>query len=321
VRDGIFYVKDQSNAPAGRRQLDAVLNRPTSFDYISANQGWTSPGGHPVEVVRRGAAMGEPLASFVRDSLDPGLVMQVDTKADVDRRWPYFLAGTPKPDFVKVFLERSGSYARLRNDPKADGQRGIDPTLVPYIVSLAHAAGLQVSAHVFTVADFRNAVNAGVDQIAHLPGGRNADPTPFLIPDSDAVNAAMHHVTVITTVSKDGDSSVVDQLVHDQYAHNITVLRQHGVPLLVGSDIMGGTAATETAALARSGLFTNLELLRLWSVTTPQAIFPRRRIGVLDDGYEASFLVLRANPLEDFRNTRAIALRIKQGIALVPPSR
>src|SRR5689334_9932769 len=43
--DGIFYVKDQSNAPIGRRAIDPALNTPTSFDYISANQGWTSPGG------------------------------------------------------------------------------------------------------------------------------------------------------------------------------------------------------------------------------------------------------------------------------------
>src|SRR5687767_7735918 len=28
MRDGIFYVKDQANAPAGRRMIDHALNRP-----------------------------------------------------------------------------------------------------------------------------------------------------------------------------------------------------------------------------------------------------------------------------------------------------
>jgi imidazolonepropionase-like amidohydrolase len=65
-------------------------------------------------------------------------------------------------------------------------------------------------------------------------------------------------------------------------------------------------------------LFTNLELLRMWSVTTPRAIFPARRIGELKDGYEASFLVLRGDPLRDFGATRAIALRVKQGVAISP---
>ncbi|HEX6748090.1 MAG TPA: amidohydrolase family protein [Longimicrobium sp.] len=313
LRDGIFYVKDQGNAPIMRRLIDPALNRPTSIDYISANQAWTSPGGHPVEVIRRGVAMGGPIAAFIRDSLDPGTVMQVDTRADVERRWPYFLAG--RPDFVKVHLLRSEDYARLRADPRAEGNRGMDPALVPEIVRLAHRAGLQVSAHVYTAQDFRNALEGGVDQIAHLPGGRG-DAAPFLLTDTDAARAAARHVTVVTTVTQHGDSALTDRLIRDQYTHNIDVLRRHGVPLLLGSDKFGGTAAIEAAALARSGLFGNLELLRMWSVTTPRAIFPARRIGALADGYEASFLVLAADPLADFRATRTIVLRVKQGVPI-----
>ena len=313
LRDGIFYIKDQGNAPIMRRMIDPLLNTPTSFDYISANQGWTSPGGHPVEVIKRGAAMGGPMADFLRDSLDPGTVMQVETPADIDRRWAYFLAG--KPDFVKVYLFYSEHHARLRNDPAAEGNRGIDPALVPEIVRRAHAAGLQVSAHVYTAADFRNAINGGVDLIAHLPGGRGPD-SVFLLTDADAASARSRGVSVITTVTQHQDSALIERLLRTQYANNINVLRRHGVPLLIGSDLIGGTAATEIAALAHSGLFSNLELLRLWSVTTPQAIFPARRIGALRDGYEASFLVLRANPLQDMAATRAISLRVKRGVAV-----
>ena len=90
------------------------------------------------------------------------------------------------------------------------------------------------------------------------------------------------------------------------------------MPLLLGSDRFGDTAATEAAALVRSGLFSNLELLRMWSVTTPRAIFPDRRIGRLSDGYEASFLVLEADPLADFANTRRIVRRVKQGVEINP---
>jgi imidazolonepropionase-like amidohydrolase len=95
------------------------------------------------------------------------------------------------------------------------------------------------------------------------------------------------------------------------------LLRKHRVPILIGSDLMGRTAAIEIEALARSGLFSNLELLRMWSVTTPRAIFPSRRIGALQDGYEASFLVLRADPLQDIAATRAIARRVKRGVPIV----
>ena len=255
--------------------------------------------------------MGGAIAVFLRDSLDPGTVMQVETKEDIARRWQYFLEG--KPDFVKVNLLQSERFEQMRNDPKLKGNKGIDPKLIPEIVRLAHEAGLEVSAHVFTAFDFRAALEGGVDQIAHLPGGRSSNPAPFLLTDDDAVLAAKKKVTIVTTVSQHGDSAVTDRLVKSQYTHNIQVLRKHNVPLLLGSDVFGGTAATEFAALGRSGLFSNLELLRLWSVTTPQAIFPKRKIGSLAPGYEASFLVLRGDPLADWRATREIRMRVKQG--------
>ena len=46
---------------------------------------------------------------------------------------------------------------------------GLHPRLVPVIVAKAHAAGLQVTAHVETAEDFRHAVRSGVDEIAPVP--------------------------------------------------------------------------------------------------------------------------------------------------------
>jgi imidazolonepropionase-like amidohydrolase len=50
--------------------------------------------------------------------------------------------------------------------------------------------------------------------------------------------------------------------------------------------------------------------------TTPQAIFPSRKIGRLDEGYEASLLVLRGDPLKDLERLGDVRLRIKQGRVL-----
>lgn len=317
LADGIFYVRDQGNAPVMRRILDRVFNQPSSIDYISANQGWTSPGGHPLEVLRRGAPREGPMGAFVRDSLDPGIVMQVDSSADIDRRWAYFLAG--RPDFVKLYLLRSEAHDRLRNDPRAEGNRGLDPKLVPEMVRRAREAGLPVAAHVWTAADFRAAVEGGVDQIAHVPGGRSSNPGPFLLTDADAARAAARGVTVVTTVGQHQDSTITAPLMAAQLIPNLRVLKKHGVTLLIGSDLFPGTAASEVAWLHGSGVFTNLELLTMWSVTTPRSIFPTRLIGAFMPGYEASFLVLRGNPLADFSHTRAIALRVKRGMVVPPP--
>ena len=51
----------------------------------------------------------------------------------------------------------------------------------------------------------------------------------------------------------------------------------------------------------------------MWFETTAETIFPKRKIGHLKDGYEASFLVLNADPIADFANTQKIEMRVKQG--------
>jgi imidazolonepropionase-like amidohydrolase len=70
--------------------------------------------------------------------------------------------------------------------------------------------------------------------------------------------------------------------------------------------------------LAELGLFDNLELLHAWAVETPRRIFPNRRIGALEAGFEASFLALDGNPLDDISNAHRISLRVKKGRLLFP---
>ncbi len=296
---GIFYVQDHGSPPPVRARLAAAVNTVASFDVVGANQGWTAPGGYPIDLVRR----------WWRDSLDGGALMLVATADDVARRWPVFLRARPRPDFVKVYLHRDG---------------GLDPALVPEIVRRAHAAGLPVSAHVYTAADFRHAVAGGVDQVVHVPGGGDLPVDAFRLTDLDAEVAAGRRVAVVTALGKLAgpprqDSAAAAGRIRDVFAPNVDVLRRHGVRLLVGGDLDRQSAVVEVRVLGRLGLFSSLELLRMWSVTTPQALFPRRKIGALADGYEASFLVLTGDPLQDFANTQRIERRVKRGRTLEVP--
>ena len=62
--------------------------------------------------------------------------------------------------------------------------------------------------------------------------------------------------------------------------------------------------------------FGNLEyaqIINVLCVNTPQAIFPGRQIGRFDEGFEASFLVLLDNPLDNLLKLRAINMMVKQG--------
>lgn len=56
----------------------------------------------------------------------------------------------------------------------------------------------------------------------------------------------------------------------------------------------------------------------MWCETSAPTLFPQRRIGHLDAGYEASFLVLGGNPLADFGEVRDIKPRFKQGRFIEP---
>jgi imidazolonepropionase-like amidohydrolase len=88
------------------------------------------------------------------------------------------------------------------------------------------------------------------------------------------------------------------------------------VTIAIGSDDYRGTSTGEARALAATGIWSNRELLSMWTETTARAIFPNRRIGRLADGDEASLLVLDGNPLDDLAALGRIRLRIKQGMVL-----
>jgi imidazolonepropionase-like amidohydrolase len=72
----------------------------------------------------------------------------------------------------------------------------------------------------------------------------------------------------------------------------------------------------EAIYLSSLGVYSNAELLRLWTEVTPQSIFPNRQIGRLARGYESSFIVLDGDPLADFSNVKRIKLRVKQGFEI-----
>jgi len=55
---GVFYVKDQNTVLDTRRAIDPLVNRPDSVDYIAANQGFTGPGGHPLQILAQMQSLG-----------------------------------------------------------------------------------------------------------------------------------------------------------------------------------------------------------------------------------------------------------------------
>jgi hypothetical protein len=59
-----------------------------------------------------------------------------------------------------------------------------------------------------------------------------------------------------------------------------------------------------------------LELSVTWIEVTSDTFLLKRRTVYSKDRYEASFLVLAGDPLEDFQNTGRIEMRVREGMFL-----
>lgn len=205
LKDGVFYAKVQADVRSAALKVADRVNRPTSIDVSYAHGALTSTYGHGVQVY-------EGLALYSRPyGFDPEQIKKlrqsrlrendayylIDTAEDLERKWSQILEG--KPDFIKIYLLTSEEYEERKGQTDTVGKIGLDPRLVPMIVNKAHAAGLRVSAHVDTVTDYRIALQAGVDEMAHLPG-YNVDwrdnPQKYELTEADARETARTGVWV-----------------------------------------------------------------------------------------------------------------------------
>lgn len=319
LQSGVFYAGSMNNPKwlPGQYAEQVEDSKVPMVDLLCANGGFTRTECHPVPLYRNlhvRVYKNDP-ETFMETNND-SVFHIVNEPEDFEPRWEAFSGNDA--GIVKIYLLGSESYE--------NGQdfRGLSPDVAELIVNRAHEEGLRVIAHIETAIDFRNAIEAGVDLLAHLPYGFNASRPDerYLITEDMAKLAADAGIGVISTTSvayananrpneqNEERSARADRLCKA----NLQVLKDAGVNLLIGSD--GWNPANEPDALRRLDVFTNQELLHQWAVSTPQALFPDRQIGELMPGYEASLLILDADPIEEWDAIEKLHRIIKGGIAI-----
>ncbi|MEM8983436.1 MAG: amidohydrolase family protein [Pseudomonadota bacterium] len=312
IEQGVFYYKNPNSIFAFTEPLLDYWRRTDTLDVSFSFGGLSRDEGHPEKLYRMLIDYGL-YKDFDADELDGQAFFDVATDAKLDARWPAIIGN--KPDFLKLYL--------LEHD--TDTSDGLPETLFREIVARAKKAGLRTSVHVETVQDLALAVDAGANEAAHLPAynlNLAKDSASAVIPNALIEIMAAQQFAVIATVnvSQGRDYAADDlQLVMDRQADNLRRLHEAGVPIAIGSDSYFQTAWDEIQSLKRLGIFNDATLTRLWIETPALSIFPERKIGRLAPDYEASFLVLECNPLDDIACTQSISLGVKQGNTLIAP--
>lgn len=317
LKDGVFYVKNPNNILLFTKNLTGRINSPTSLDASFANAGLTASEGHPMimfeDQIRPSI---EPMTGKTERGWFQGKAYYtIDNEKDLDDKWPAIIAD--KPDFIKIYLANSEDFGKQSPSTKYKLRSGLNPALVPLIIAKAHNAGLRVAAHIETAFDFRTAILGGVDELAHMPGFYLFDKAyseRYRLTEADAKLAAKMRVFVTTTLMTKTlveDKSLLPIVVANQ-KHNLLLLKKYRVKLAIGSD-HSNSPLEEIEAIRELNVFSNLELLKIWCENSAANIFPDRKIGFLKSEFEASFLVLKENPVQNWNNTSKIEMRVKQG--------
>lgn len=334
LQEGVFYVQVAGNHGKGAQAARPVLAKLNVLEASYANGLLTATYGHgfyPYEPLAMGIYSPRDQIKYA-DSIKKSRRVEndayyfLDSIADVDKKWP--LIKQYQPDFLKICLLDAENYATKRSAEKVESY-GLSPEVAAYVVKKAHAENLRVIAHVETANDARLCAKMGVDALAHLPGyawnGKPETAATYCMTEADANLFRRSGITVIPTLNHDYtvefDSAGNMKTFPERLAATIQyekkalqALLAAKVPIAIGADDFGKTVSKEADYIIKQQLVDNSTLLDIYCRQTPQHIFPRRKLGLIKENYEASFLVLNENPLQQINTIHTgIRLRVKQG--------
>ncbi len=298
-----------------RPELEEDLRRRAYYGVAAAMSLGQDDGGAPFEIrnetipgaaryltVGRGITRPEPGRSEI-----PFWV----STADEARQAVEELA-TDNIELVKIWVDdRSGQYDKLT------------PELYGAVIDEAHARGMRVTAHIFTLEDAKGLLRAGIDAFAHGIRDQDVDdevialfkerPDVVLVPNLPGRGVAEDLSWIGDTVAS-GELSELQARFVDRpeaqesfsiQARNLDRLNREGVTIAHGTDGNSSWGPhLELSDMVATGM-TPHEVIVAATSTSAQFL-GLSQLGSVAVGKEADFIVLTANPLDDIRNTREI---------------
>ncbi|MCC6463499.1 MAG: amidohydrolase family protein [Saprospiraceae bacterium] len=315
TEEGIFYLQVLGNSLEDRKAVEALVNKPSGPDVAFANGGVTCSLGYPflqfegpAQGIRNPQLMKQQYDKIkLQRSMEGNGYWYMDSKAAVGKAWDKIKA--QRPNLISIYL------LDVANSGGKEG-KGLSADVAKEVVKKAHKSGFPVYAHVETAADVALGLKLGVDGFANLPGHKwdgSGDGKKYELSDDDLKKLAKKKTPVIPLFSH-AQSMAPRQGSQEAQSKMLKRLLSNGVNVVIGSDDIQRTIRGELNYWFQFGDLNYSQTLKILCVNTPQAIFPKRKIGRIADGYEASFIVLSDNPLTNLLKLRAIAYKVKDGL-------
>ncbi len=205
-------------------------------------------------------------------------------------------------DAIKVALE--DGYAGTHGLPK------LTPDELKAIVETAHEAGLPVSGHITQAANFQPMLDAGVDDIAHLPYD------PISTESLRRMIAGGVYIVPTFTVFRNYGAPV------DGCVDNLRRIVELGGKVALGNDFGGGPGDFESGipmfeieSMSKAGM-TPLQIIEAATADAARVLRMEQDLGTLEPGKFADMLVIGGDPLKDLQALRNVELVVHNGAVI-----
>ncbi|KAF9895131.1 hypothetical protein FE257_000033 [Aspergillus nanangensis] len=200
-------------------------------------------------------------------------------------------------DFVKIMT--SGGVASPTDTIE---QVQFSAEEVAAITGVARQRGAYVTAHAYSAAAIRLAIENGVGGIEH---GNLMDRETARMMAAKGVFLTPTMVSYVEIASEKwrgflpAEMERKNQEVLDAGLQSLVLAREDGVTMCYGTDLLGGMTDAETGEFAiRAKVLGAREILQSATVNPARMLGMEGRLGQVKEGFVADLLVLDANPLE-----------------------
>lgn len=186
----------------------------------------------------------------------------------------------------------------------------MDLSMVKVAVNVAHAQGKPVFAHPQNSTGVDNALNGGVDILAHTVPSEAGLSAEELAQMKWQHTALIPTLTLWTTVTQ--NPAVAEKLVQAG-ADQVKSYLSMGGTILFGTDVGFTSNYDTTLEFSSMGRAMDWREILASLTTNPSAYFKAATKGRIEKGMDADLVVLDADPAADVRNLAKVAYTIRVG--------